>query len=518
MKKVYKAVSAVVLLILCVTLLFCACTETAEYQINYDIDLSKKIDLNVLMPNSGYTIEEVNSDPNALLIQELTGYKVNYTQLPSADASKTLNNELMDKRSYNAIKLTKDQFSDLVKDDMLVDITEALNVFGKDILANISQESWDVVTVNGKIYGIPERASSDNIENPIVFNRDLMLQCDLEMPQTLDEFEETLRVLTEKIGKPALTFDKYTPLVYAISSAFGICADWQEYVVDGKTQVLYYMNAPRYNEYVDFMNSLYTKGYIDQTVGTNTNSDALNRFTSGDAAAFVCSIWTVPAIVSSLQTNGKISATEASGTLEDYLGYLRALKENANDQEKVYRASGYTYITAIPFYEAENAGYTLDWINSKIKDSETEHNFRSIVLGTENVHWTYNPQEGYLPISSNFSEKDTASYYLTGSNENVYTEYWKARVRKQQELFRAWSVMMENADEVGVYNLVDFTPPIDDYNSNRSIMEEYAQDQFYLMLREGSAKLQTYREKLNGTNGGDTATKAINEWYKSYSK
>lgn len=116
-----------------------------EYEINYDIDLSKKPKLNVLMPYSGRSIQDVNSDATAKLIEELTGYQVEYTQLPALDGSKTLNNELMDKRSYQVMKLTKDQFSDLVKDDMLVDITDALKVFAPDILANISEESWDVV-------------------------------------------------------------------------------------------------------------------------------------------------------------------------------------------------------------------------------------------------------------------------------------------------------------------------------------------------------------------------------------
>ena len=157
-------------------------------------------------------------------------------------------------------------------------------------------------------------------------------------------------------------------------------------------------------------------------------------------------------------------------------------------------------------------------MNSKIKDTEDAHNFRSIVLGEENVHWTYSPNEGYLPISANFAEKDDASYYLTGSNEKVYTQYWLARVRKQPELFRAWSILMENADEVGVYNMVDFTPPIEDYNSNRSAMEEYAQDQFYIMMKEGTGNIQEYLNKLNTLQGGQKATEAINAWYKEYRK
>ena len=515
-----KRVAKLLVMLLCAVMtisLFAGCGSTeSEYQINYDIDLTQKPKLNVLMPNSGKSIDEVNSSATATLIQQLTGYQVQYTQLPAVDSSKTLNNELMDKRDYQLMKLTKDQFADLVKDDMLVDITDALEVFAPDILANISAESWDVVTVNGRIYGIPERASSDNIENMIVFNQDMLLQNNLSIPTTLAEFENVLKTLTEKIGRPALTFDKYTPLVYTISAAFGIYSDWQEYEINGETQVLYYMNAPRYEEYVQFMNKLYKAGYIDMEVGTNTAADAINKFTNGQAACFAGSLWSVSSIVAGMQAKGTISAVEASGTLENYLGYLRALKENDSAPEKVYRASGYSYITAIPYYQAENAGYALDWMNAKIKDTEEEHNFRSIVLGEEGTHWTYSSKDGYLPILANFGEKDDASYYLTGSNESVYTEYWKARVRKQPELFRAWSILMENADAVGVYNIADFTPPIDAYNSNRSAMEEYAQDQFYIMMKDGTGALKEYLNKLNALQGGQKATDAINAWYKAY--
>ena len=263
-----------------------------------------------------------------------------YTQLPSADSSAVINTELMDKTPYNVMKLTKDQFSDLVMDDMLVDITDALEVFAPDMLQNISAESWEAVTVNGRIYGIPERASSDNIENPIVLNYDLMMSLNLDVPETREEFTEVLRAMTNALGRPALTFDRYTPLVYAISASFGIYSDWQEYTVDGKTEVLYYMNAPRYKEYVEYMNYLYTEGLIDQEVPTNTAADAINRFVAGfgggstaKASAVACSLWSVTSIVTGMQSNGHITASEANGELDNYLYYLRALKEDASDQE-----------------------------------------------------------------------------------------------------------------------------------------------------------------------------------------
>lgn len=496
---------------------FAGCNNNDDYgeTVDLNIDLSRKPDLTFLMQSTGRPIDQVNSDKNAQIIEQLTGYKTTYVQLPAADASKTLNNDLMDKRHYNAMKLTKSQFADLVKDDMLADITDALPVFGPDLLENISEESWDVVTVDGRIYGIPERASSDNIENPIVFNQDMLLKHNLDLPTTLDEFENALKVLTEDIGRPAFTFDKYTPLVYAISAAFGIYSEWQEYTVNGQTEVLYYMNAPRYKEYVDYMNGLFSKGYIGTEVTSQSFADALNKFSADNAACMACTVWNVPAIVSALQSNGKISATEAAGTLENNLAYLRALKSDAGDAEKVYRSGGYSYITAIPFYEAKNAGYAIDWMNSKIKDTEEEHNFRTIVLGEENVHWMMNSSGEYLPIMANFGEKDTASDYLTGSNEKKYTAYWTARVRKQPELYRAWSTMMRNADEVGVYNVVDFTPPISEYNTKRSAIEEYAQDQFYIMLKNGTGELNSYKDTLNGQKGCSAATVAINNWYKT---
>lgn len=74
---------------------------------------------------------------------------------------------------------------------------------------------------------------------------------------------------------------------------------------------------------------------------------------------------------------------------------------------------------------------------------------------------------------------------------------------------------MDNADTVGVYNIVDFTPPIQAYTKNRQKMEEYAQDQFFIMLKEGTVNLNSYLDKLNGLQGGKDATDAINDWYKN---
>ena len=86
-----------VALLLCVVMaatMFAACTGgggSDEFPINYDIDLTQKPKLNVLMPNSGRDINAVNSDNNALLIQQLTGYEVEYTGFVKGTAENTAN-------------------------------------------------------------------------------------------------------------------------------------------------------------------------------------------------------------------------------------------------------------------------------------------------------------------------------------------------------------------------------------------------------------------------------------------
>ena len=69
----------IIALLLCIAMaaaMFAACGDGSNKggdEINYDIDLTQKPKLNILMPNSGKPIEAVNSNSNALLIQQLTG-------------------------------------------------------------------------------------------------------------------------------------------------------------------------------------------------------------------------------------------------------------------------------------------------------------------------------------------------------------------------------------------------------------------------------------------------------------
>lgn len=496
--------------------------KSGGYEVDMNINpAEKKIALKGLMPHFGGETSP-NEDYTAKTVERVTGYTVTYDELNSgSNANTDLNTKLLGNEKYHFMKLTSDQFADYAK--YMLPLDDVIEKFGPVLQDEkvISKESWDVVTINGKIYGIPERASSDNIEHPIVIRKDWLDDLNLSMPTTTTEFREMLVAMKNKYGVAPLTFDRYTPLVYAISAAFGIYTEWQEYEIDGKKEVRYYMDAPGYADYVDYMAGLYKDGLIDASVSTNEAADALQKFGGKDkttgqtkAGAYACSLWDVDGIVNSLSSAGIISADKAKTTVPETLCYLRSLK-NSDGEYKVYRTSGYTYITCIPVWMAKDAGYVIDWINSKLTDTAEAHNFRDIVLGEENVHWTYDElEEEYQPVLTNFDQMNYASYFLTGSNEGVYTEYWKARIKKMPEMARAWELLMEDADAVGVRNITDAIPPLDKYAKVRSIVEPYAQDQFYVMLMEdkGSSKLSEYLKKFKD-DGGKQATEAISGWY-----
>ena len=210
MKKPILKAFSLAMTAVCLTGAFAACdggNGNEDYGINMDVDLTQKIDLKVLMPYSGYTEDQINADPNAEVVKTVTGYNVQYNQLPASNASSALNTRLIDREQYNAMKLTTAQFADLIAQDVLLPLDDVLDKFGPELKRVISDESWDVVRVNGKIYGIPERASSDNIENPIVFRQDWLDELNLSVPTTKEEFRNVLETIKKEKNVIPLTFD-----------------------------------------------------------------------------------------------------------------------------------------------------------------------------------------------------------------------------------------------------------------------------------------------------------------------
>ena len=57
------------------------CKDSYSDEIDWDVDLSKPIEINALYPDTGIADFESGNNDTAKIIEETTGYKVNYSQL-----------------------------------------------------------------------------------------------------------------------------------------------------------------------------------------------------------------------------------------------------------------------------------------------------------------------------------------------------------------------------------------------------------------------------------------------------
>jgi len=160
---------------------------------------------------------------------------------------------------------------------------------------------------------------------------------------------------------------------------------------------------------------------------------------------------------------------------------------------------------------AEEAGYAIDWIDKKI----TEDHFREIVIGEQNVHYTIDRLGNYLPISPKFSEKEHADYFLTGSYEPKYPQYWLARVRKDENLFKAWEALNKDAEEIGKYDPLAFAPALVEMSKYKQSLSIKFMDELANMIADDKSSAE-YNNFLKDwkKSGGSVSHSEVNTWYK----
>jgi putative aldouronate transport system substrate-binding protein len=489
-------------------------TNTTNTQLNCpvhnpslnDIDFeNNKIALNFLGPSAGTF--DIDKDPTKELIQELTGYDVTYEELPQSNATEALNLRLGSRDQFNAVKVTKNQYENLVQQCALLDLSAYIDKYGNNIKNAISDKSWEAVTIGNAIYGIPEAVSSENIDYTIGIRQDWLDELDLQLPTTLDEFTDMLQAFddyfgVDNLGRPksafkALTLDKNNYVIPSVASAFGLYTDWQD--IDG--ELIAMTENPKFKDYLDYMKQLFNDGLLDESVASNDFSTSMTKFAQGNAGAIVMAWWNSIAVADALRAGGQIGAE---------ITYMMPLEDEAGVR-LIKRGTGVPYITVIPAYMAENAPWAIDWIDSKLEPS----NFKEMVIGKENVHFTYRASDDTYYPGYYFNEKENSSWFLTGTIEEDYAKYWQARVRKSDDMYASWYAINQYADDIGIYDPLAFAPSIPEYSeyANRLANNTLAFAIPYIFTNDS----KTYENYVNEwkNNGGQELSDALNNWYQN---
>lgn len=470
---------------------------------------------NVTLKRLGYNVAfDPNTDINAGILEEVTGYKVEYSMLPSENADEKL---LMEASSgvYDAINVSPNQFRTLVDQGACLALDDLLEAYGKDMLAGNKDAIWDALrAADGHIYGVPYMyPHSHEIATFMVCRKDLMTAAGITaMPTTVDELYEDLKTLKAFYGNEYILFSG--PFVAAsegslqwmiptnIACAFGIYNDW---MVDDQGKVYYITEAPGFQAMIEYFQKLYNEGLIDPDWAVNNESTLKEKFSSGKT--IIC------AANRALPDFCSAALIENVGIEWDDLDYIGALK-GADGTCKYMSTENLNHVTVIP-KTSENAADVINWLNIRVQ------NQLYITIGKEGVHFNYDAKGEIDPINPIFAEeRGNSYYYMDCTNQEEFEFEWPSRVRKSAGQWHAFSRVTMNADQsVFVQNDFAFMPAKENYTKYNAALFNDLQD-FMLQVMSGTrtiADLPTFQADWKN-NGGEEVRADLQTWYDEFYK
>lgn len=463
--------------------------------------------LNILFYNQTY---DMNADAAKAIMEEITGYEVVYHNLPAENASEKLMLEIASGAEYDMIYRCKvKDYRELVSQNAAMDITELLNKYGNEVLQNVGELDWSMVTdENGTITGMPYPGTQQPADTlygyfsgGIAFRSDVLEELGKEIPETIDEFYDVLVAYKEKTGNAALTM-KGTGIQGAISSAFGF-GDCEWYDVDGT--LVNRIRLDGFKDYIAFMQKLYAEGLLDNDMPINATKNCREKFANNTALCMPMNFWDIPTIKSAMEVNNPDAKAVFSV----------ALAADEASSPLITVANGASEICVIP-KTAKNPEHAMIWYNI----ISNVDNCKSIYIGEEGVSYEVIDGE-YYPIFPAFDDYTNSDKYTGSIDGGEMKKQWMARARKTTEMAEAFEQMNENVDRFERYDSVEkyatSLPAITEYATS---LNSAINDIIVAGIVEGQ-DAQAVVDKIIETwerDGGLECETEINEWYATFNK
>ncbi len=450
-------------------------------------------ELNVLGFYAG--VVRANEDPIEDLIDEMTGYSVHYTVLPSANEEQQLYMELSSSSKYDIVKIKVSQYYKLLGEGALMPITKLLDEYGPNLKANIKESSWAITTMNGEIYGIPQLDERAIIGFGCLYRKDILDEMGREVPKTVPEFIELLEAVKEAypdMVPMSCSLNVWSP---TILSAFGMQNEWSD--IDGV--LVHRSQHKNAKAYVALMRELYEKKLLDTDFPILNETVVQEKFSTGKAFAYLNYKYTqgeffMPALLENIPT-AQVAIIDPLTGENGEKGYDTSVKPK--------------YVTCIP-KNSKNAVDAIKFMNAKI---ETD-TFRLLTIGVEGETFT---KEGnrYTPIMPIFSEKyNTAYWYTNGYDEYNYPDYWLARLRRNVYVGDTFDMLNANFAEFDTPSPVASKPTLKSFSEYETAAGNILADGI-LQIIAGTRELDYYDTLAKKwlDEGGKEMTEEINEWY-----
>lgn len=439
---------------------------------------------------------DMNEDYVAKLLEEATGYKVEYHYWTD---EQQLALEVSSNTDYDIISVSTGMFQTLRSQGALKNIAPLLEQY-PEMKEAIAAVGWQYVSGDdGGIYGIP-RITDPVYNTSIGYRTDIFAQYGYEEPNTIEELRTLLEKIKADTGLIPLTGK--SPFIPVIASAYGLT---NEYELDEETgKLVSYLRMPGMKDYLAWMRDAYAAGLIDPDLPINSTSSVKEKMCAGNA---------VMTQVGHSNTLDYVNALVAAGYTDAYFKCIIPL-EDANGTRHIGCSNGVSRVDIIPVTASdEEALYTLGMVASRL----TEENYWLFNDGIEGTHY-YFDEEGYpipnLPIFND--DMGHGDVFQIGRNQYVHPISWMARVHKSQV---QWDTFYDSNSKAAAYpfkgNPLTYISS-DVYTEYSTALKTLCED-FFLQVICGTRSLDEYDAFVAEWEaaGGLEIEAAINEWYQA---
>lgn len=439
---------------------------------------------------------DMNNDYVAKMLEEKTGFKVLYDQLPSSNADERLMMEVASGTDYDLMLLNANQYRMLLNQNALVALDDLLADF-PGIQEALADAGWAYVKspVDGKTYGIPQSSGAAWYQG-ITYRRDLFEKYGWEIPNTPEEFYNLCVEIKATTGLIPFTARANAAVMEQLGSGFGL---GNALILNEDGSVSSWLRDPKFKEYLAYMNKLYAEGLMDVDYPVNNSTTVGEKISTGKAVMVVSVPWTVAGY--------QIALREIEPEAE--FGVFLPLSDE-NGEKYLMANAGVSSIVVIPKGNEDTAKLVLSMIEARLEPDM----FRLIYNGIEGVHYYFNDDGVATPIQPAFgTDLMYADKFCLGFHKEIQPLGWLPRIQKVEgswEMFTEANVIALDYDYTR--NPFQFAS-YEAYDKYNAALTKKLQD-YCVAVVAGTESLDHFDDFLAGweADGGLEIEEAAAEW------
>lgn len=207
-----------------------------------------------------------------------------------------------------------------------------LDLTSSEFLQDFLPSSLEPVTIDGKIYGVPEVMHSDGL----IYNQTLFEELRLEMPQTWDEFIRICDLLKTKGIIPVLLDSEWWVPQFifgSILSSNGADSAWTAKLESGEIQATH----PIFVDAMKKTKQLVDDGYVPDNWLSLKHEQSKDLIAQGKAAMIAAGTWDMPSIMErnpNIDTGFMIVPGEKQAVPNINIGTYRVINSNTEYPEE----------------------------------------------------------------------------------------------------------------------------------------------------------------------------------------